>query len=659
MCGIGGILRSMDSSASPPKPGIPADWVDAMSACIAHRGPDGRGTFTDRIRSSTGQILDVLLVHHRLAVIDPAAGHQPMVASSKLDPAWTEQHAASPLPPAPPASADDLLAVVFNGCIYNHRALRQQLAAAGAGFRTDHSDTEAILHGFRAWNTSVASHLEGMFAFALWDRRHGRLVLARDRPGEKPLYTASFELPQDPHGPSRCLAFASTVPALVRLIHAATGDTPAVDPHSIARWLRFGFDASVPLEGITALAPGHIAVAEGSFTNVTSRPYFTLPAQRDPNRAITLDELDRVLARAVAERLESDVPLGCFLSGGIDSSLVAAYAAKARPGLNTYCVRMPDPRYDESAHARSVARRLGTKHATLEVSPRPAEDLARLIEGLGLPFGDSSLLPTHWVAAAARRHVTVALSGDGGDELFMGYDRYKAASLLRDYGPLLRVLPTRPLERFHPRSKPHKLGRFAVAAAHAGYEELLSIFPTPDLARIAPALDPASTLRLPPGTRITDPARYDVASYLPDDLLRKVDTASMAVALEVRAPLLATAVMELGLSLPASTLTANGPKSLLRMVARRYMPDEIVSRPKSGFAIPIGEWIRSNHGKLGDLVRGTCESVTAFDGLGIDLDRKAIKAMAAEHAASRRDHSQRLYLLTVLGLWNRWLRAMR
>ncbi len=644
MCGIGGILRLRNHSPPQGAAGaIPEDWLAAMDQHLAHRGPDGHGLFRDRVRLPDGSTAEIALIHRRLAILDPAGGAQPMLATDRLDPAGLNPA----VPPSP--LADDLLALVFNGCIYNHRPLRRELISQGLRFRTDHSDTEAVLHAFRRWNLAFPQHLEGMFAVGLWDRKHGRLVLARDRAGEKPLYTASFNTKDH----SRCLAFASTVPALVAVIRLGADNALQIDQNALARWIRYGYDREPPIRGIHVVPPGHTAITAANLSDWIFQPHFQPPPHREPGKTITLDELDRLLAAAVAERMDSDVPLGCFLSGGIDSSLIAAYARKVKPNLATFCVRMPDARYDESAHAKMVARRLGTRHTTLEVSARPAEDLPSLIAQLGLPLGDSSLLPTYWVSAAARKHVTVALSGDGGDELFLGYERYVAAGLLRNLGPLLRAIPTTLLDRFHPRSRMHKLARLATASRHRGYEELLAIFPTPLLARLMPGIDPQVTALAPHGARISDPPLHDFLNYLPEDLLRKVDTASMAVALEVRAPMLATSILNTTLSLPVSTLAPDGPKSLLRSLARRYLPDAVVQRRKSGFAIPIGEWLRTDHGKLRTLMNDLLGRQSPLATLGIDP--VATTALMEEHAAAKKDHGQRLYLLMVLALWTRWL----
>jgi asparagine synthase (glutamine-hydrolysing) len=467
MCGIGGILRVWQSSPPAARDSIPRGWIEAISGSLSHRGPDGHGVFFDRVKRGDGAVLDVALIHRRLAVIDPACGQQPMLASDRVDVRTVT--GTNGITPPPPAAVDDLLAIVFNGCIYNHRSLRAELSKAGRTFRTDHSDTEAGIQAFGQWKTAFASRLEGMFAIGVWDRKHGRLVVARDRAGEKPLYVAEFVPGNGGYqADGKCFAFASTVPALVRLMREAGSEADSIDPTVMARWIRFGFDADVPYAGISPVRPGNHAVTSGEAGGWAHRAYYELPARREQGKSITLDDLDRVLAKAVAERLESDVPLGCFLSGGIDSSLIAAYASKARPGLKTFCVRLRDPRLDESSHARTVARKIGSRHTTLEVSPKPTEDLIRLIGELGLPLGDSSLLPTAWVSRAARQHVTVALSGDGGDEMFMGYDRYRAARWLRQYGPMLAALPAARLERFGLRTKLNKLGRLAIAARYGG-----------------------------------------------------------------------------------------------------------------------------------------------------------------------------------------------
>ena len=374
-----------------------------------------------------------------------------------------------------------------------------------------------------------------------------------------------------------------------------------------------------------------------------------------------------IIERAVISRLEADVPLGVFLSGGIDSALIAAIAHQHRPDIKTFTVRMPDKRYDESEAAQQTADEIGTDHTTLDCDPNPANDLIMLIEQLGLPFGDSSLLPTYWVSKAARQHIKVALSGDGGDELFGGYRRHSIAPMLNRWHHLLKFIPTTLLNQRQPGSRSTYLARLSTAARYGGYSELLAIFPTPDLRKLMSIVDddPPDFDRF---YRVDDPLREDFTNYLPDDLLRKTDTASMAVGLEVRAPFLARDLVEAAMRTPLNVLMPNGErKGLLKQVARKYLPDHIVDRPKQGFAIPIGEWFRTDYGHMRQLLHDHLHSTDPFPGLedaGVNINMKFVNQMLKEHDAAGeksinpwhgRDHSQRLYMLLVLSIWSKWL----
>lgn len=375
--------------------------------------------------------------------------------------------------------------------------------------------------------------------------------------------------------------------------------------------------------------------------------------------------------RAVTSRLEADAPLGLFLSGGLDSALIAAIAHKSRPDIKAFTVRMPHPDYDESAAATETAKAIGIDHTVLDCDPKPADDLVKLIEQLGLPFGDSSLLPTYWVCKAARQHVKVALSGDGGDELFGGYRRHTINPTLNRWRHLLRLIPTTLLDQRQPSGRSTYLARLATAARYGGYSELLAIFPTPDLRRLIPELDGQPTgddsFR-----RVDDPLRHDFEHYLPDDLLRKTDTASMAVALEVRAPFLARDLVDAALRTPLDILMPNGErKGLLKQVAKKYLPEHIVNRPKQGFAIPIGEWFRTDYGGMRQLLLDHLRSTDPFPGLadaGVEINMAFVEQMLKEHDAAGeesinpwhgRDHSQRLYMLLVLSIWAKWLDRVR
>jgi asparagine synthase (glutamine-hydrolysing) len=364
------------------------------------------------------------------------------------------------------------------------------------------------------------------------------------------------------------------------------------------------------------------------------------------------------------------VPLACFLSGGVDSSLIAHYAKRRLGRLTTLCVRMPDARYDESRFAEAVARHLGTDHVTVECPTGGADDLVRLVQQMGLPLGDSSLLPTHWVSRAASEHVRVALSGDGGDELFLGYERYRAASLLKRWHRLIAIVPPGLFSDADPKSRAAKIRRF-VSAARCGSPYLSAAFGGPELRElIGPAQFDAIIARNDYVARRwfdDDPASSDTRTYLPDDLLIKVDSASMACGLEVRAPMLATALGEAALGATLLSLMPHGQrKGLLRQVARRYLPAEIVDRPKMGFAIPIGEWFRSDYGGLRTMLLDHLNSAEPFGppSLGIELNMRYVRQMLDEHLGTGpggrvvRDHSQRLYMLLVLSIWAKWVGSL-
>lgn len=626
MCGIGGVVVVSGSGAAnaPATPNIPDFWLDAIDARIAHRGPDGAGRFRDSVRREDGSIVEVALVHRRLSIIDPAGGAQPMLSPS-------EPH------------APDLHAIVFNGCIYNHRDLRREL---GSDFRTDHSDTEVLLRGFRSWGARAFERAEGMFALAIWSRAAAQLTLARDRAGEKPLYAANLN-----SNGCEVFAFASTTRALIALARAINpGWMPAIDAARMTEWIGWGFSRHPPVKGFASVLPSTVVTGPHAAGEPWRSQRFAQLPRRDPARILTAPEVERILEASVAARLEADVPLGCFLSGGIDSPLVAAYARRHAPSLRTFTVRMPDRRYDESEAARQIARRLGTRHATLDCRPAPAEDLPHLIHELGMPLGDSSLLPTHWVSRAAREHVSVALGGDGGDELFMGYERYRAAGWLRNWRQLLALIPSVIADGEH-RSKRSKLARLGAAARGLGYADLLAVFPSEQLLRLLGPGAPAPEFAADP---VTDPMRFDFEHYLPGDLLRKVDAASMSVALEVRSPMLDSRLIEAGLSAATASLCPEGrTKGLLRRIALRHLPRELVDRPKRGFSIPVGEWFRSDFGGMKRLLLRRMNDPKPFGRveLGVTIQPAAVQRLLAEHASGRRDHGQRLFSLLSLSIW--------
>ncbi|MCP3902388.1 MAG: asparagine synthase (glutamine-hydrolyzing) [Planctomycetes bacterium] len=622
MCGIGGVLRTDGKR-------IPATWIKAIDARIAYRGPDGEGTFRDLVKDDDGNcVAAIVLVHRRLSIIDHAGGAQPMVSKRGR------------------SEEEGLVAVISNGCIYNHRALRSELEAAGHEFVSDHSDTEVLIHGYREWGPQLTDHLEGMYALAIWDRARCSLVLARDWFGEKPLYVR--------HGigaNERILAFSSDARSLAHLTKARL---PETDDGFVREWgdryLQLGYNHGGATVYGSAEGDAIVSVPPA----VSDTIDILLPEHAD--RPLDVDAVETLLDSAVAGCLEADVELGCFLSGGVDSSLVALMAKRHRDDLRTFTVRMSDRRYDESGYASAVAKAIGTRHTTLNVAPKPVEDLQFLVRTLGQPFGDSSILPMYWISRAAREHVKVALSGDGGDELFLGYERYLAARHLARFHWLMQLLPPSLLTETHPRSLRHKLGRLGDMArdySDRGIIATESLFTGAQIAELT-GRAPRSPARVPAGTdALRTLRRADLLEYLPNDLLVKVDTASMATGLEVRTPLLNRDLVRAALAASTKHLLPRGRrKGLLRAVARRHLPGALVDRAKMGFSIPIGEWFRNDYGSMRTMLLD--QLLRSRDPFGpVPLKRRAVKRMVDEHLARERDHGQRLFALLTLSMWAR------
>lgn len=709
MCGIAGILKVWLPAQrelalrTPHGESIPESWLDILDDSIKHRGPDGQGRFRDRAIRADGCVVDVALVHRRLSIIDHGGGHQPMVLLSGIGilsvedvqryttrmatQDWTDPAARPESNRGQDARATERIAVVFNGCIYNHRELRAELQKAGHVFSTDHSDTEVLVHGWREWGEAVFEHLEGMFAAAIWDGGTGSLAMVRDPFGEKPLHLFHARKPE-----FWVNAFGSVPPAATPLARAVGASEVSIPPASrVWHWLGFGFANDAPISGSREVGFSRAAVyspADAISTETDAPPDREPPnphsvlhgplasrgAYALPNRDDdwTVEGVERALSDAVAARLEADVPLGCFLSGGVDSSLIALLAKRHAGHVKTFTVKMPSPEYDESHEAQRVADLIGSEHATLECRPNPADDLVGLIQQAGIPFGDSSLLPAYWVSRAAREHVKVVLSGDGGDELFCGYERYAAARWMVTGLPGAAVLGRILRRGASPKSIRSKFARFADAAGHLGYLDLLAIFPTSDMKRLLPPGDERDSHEqwLKNAQLPLNEARaiaFDLFNYLPKDLLRKTDIASMAVALEVRAPFLDARLVRKVTRVRLSSLMPNNQrKGLLRQVARKYLPAEIVDRPKMGFAIPIGEWFRSDYGGLRTMLLDHLNSIEPFGppSLGIDLNMRFIRQMLDEHLGTgpggqiKRDHSQRLYMLLVLSIWAKWMGSL-
>lgn len=646
MCGIAGFLDTSRRRAGIDR----RTAATAMAQALAHRGPDGSGVWTD---AEAG----IALAHRRLAIVDLSpAGHQPM------------------------ASADGGLVVTYNGEIYNAPELRAELEAAGIGPFRGHSDTEVIVEGCRLWGVeATARRLIGMFAFAAWDRRARRLWLVRDRLGIKPLYHGRF---------GGLTVFGSELKALC----AHPDVAPEIDPASTAAFMRYG---TVPAphsiyRDIWKLPPGHILeidTADGA--PAASRPFWSLADVAADGRARRLDtlsdteatdRLETLLADAVRRRMVADVPLGAFLSGGVDSSVVTALmqATSERP-VRTFTIGFAEDGYDEARHARRVAEHLGTEHTEMTVSPTEARDvIPRLPRIYDEPFADASQIPTMLLSAVTRRHVTVALSGDGGDELFAGYTRHAVAPRLWDRlapipqplraaaGGMLRAVPPQAWDalfnRLPDRLRPfaagdrlHKLaGLFPLPDRDAVYRALVSQWPDP-VGLCRGQAEAASPLDDPAGAGAPDDPLermqfLDTLTYLPDDVLTKVDRASMAVGLEARVPILDHRVVEFAWRLPERFKLRDGRgKWLLREVLHRHVPREMMERPKQGFAVPLDSWLR---GPLRDWAEDLLDPHRLREE-GI-LDADTVRAAWAGHLSGRRNHQYRLWAVLMFEAWLRY-----
>ncbi|HKW49512.1 MAG TPA: asparagine synthase (glutamine-hydrolyzing), partial [Gemmatimonadaceae bacterium] len=549
MCGIAGWMGEPPSSN-----GLLAD-LRSMCDAIRHRGPDDDGYFT-----APG----VALGMRRLSIIDVAGGKQPVV------------------------NEDASAYAVFNGEIYNYRQLRRRLEIAGHHL-TSQSDSETLVHLYEERGEQLVHALRGMFGFALWDARHQRLLLARDRLGIKPLYYSCT--------PER-LVFASELSAFLAL-----EDLPwTLDRRAVGQYLALGYvpDPLSILKEVRKLPPGHLLTRDRD-GRVTLARYWSpvAVAQTEISERDATQELQRLLGESVSCHLESDVPLGAFLSGGVDSSTVVAYMSRqARTPVRTFSIGFPEREFNEAPYAAEVASALGTQHTELIVRADADALVEEVVRSFDEPFGDSSALPTYLVARLAREQVTVALSGDGGDELFGGYTRYAETIGRRE----LRAAPLRALMRAFGHSLPYdargrnrlldlgrtRWGRYAatVAAAPAIADGGVA------LADIAQEVGPLDTVlerwtcEISERDFVTQMMLVDVQSYLPGDILTKVDRTSMAVSLEARVPLLDHEVVEFALSLPSHLTMRDGTgKWLLRKAIDGLVPRSVLERPKQGFGL--------------------------------------------------------------------------
>ena len=634
MCGVSGFLA---------RAALPGDTAEArlwaMIATLQHRGPDDEGVWTD---GRAG------LAHARLSIIDlsPAA-HQPM------------------------ASADGAVWITYNGEVYNFTEIRQELDALGYPFRS-RSDTEVILNGWHAWGPKIFTRLRGMFALAIWDRRSQRLILARDRLGKKPLYYAAT---------TTAFLFGSEIKALLTW----PGVPRTADLSAIDRYLTLGYVPApdTAFAGIRKLPAAHYLVVEARADKNLGAPelvrYWRLPEPRATRRHRRTSDLKRELVghleEAVRLRLISDVPLGAFLSGGVDSSAVVATMARVGSGtVKTFSIGFSAKEYDETRYARMVAERYATDHQELVVEPDAVAVLPRLVWHYGEPFADPSAVPTYYVSKLARQEVTVALNGDGGDECFLGYRRYKAMRYVSwldgmpswsraELARLLGLAPLTAQQRFKiprirgvlqaPKQRPGRRYAFTLAPfTDEDKEDCYSWAMRDQLGRSA--LDLLEPYFAEADSLVAGANWADIHTYLPDDLMVKVDVASMAHGLEARSPLLDHVLMEWAVGLPEEVKLARGvTKALFKSAMEPYLPAELLYRPKMGFSCPVDHWFRN---EIKELAYDTLLSQSARQ-RGI-FRPDYVQRLLDEHCGFTRDHHTRLWALLMLELWFRmWIDA--
>lgn len=620
MCGIAGYQGTA-------APGVLPD----MLRTLRHRGPDDTGLHEE---PSVG------IGMTRLAIIDVAGGRQPMT------------------------NEDGSLWIVFNGEIYNHRELQRDLEARGHRFRT-RSDTEAILHLYEDEGDRCVERLRGMFAFAIWDAARATLFLARDRLGKKPLYYRHQ---------NGLFLFASEIKAL--LCHPAVSRQVNLD--AFHHYLAFGYTPAEDsiFAGIAKLPPAHTARLHQG--NLTVRGYWRLPAGRDvapPPEAETAARVRHTLQEAVADRLESDVPLGVFLSGGVDSSAVVACMREATSQrIATFSIGFgaSAASFDERPYARLVAQRFGTDHTEEILEPNVADLLPVLVDHFDEPFADSSAIPTFAVAQATARHVKVALSGIGGDETFGGYPRYlgvRFSELYRRLPSPLRAIAGKVLvgsvaESEKSRNWADWFRRFVTGAERPMPDRYIGwtrFFNDEELARLAtPALQAAWSAPVDsrqraafahrvPGDGMDGAFRIDLDSYLPDDLLVLADRMSMANSLELRAPFCDHRLVEESLHLPSRTkIPGTRLKGLLKAAFADVLPPEVLSHRKQGFMVPLGRWLRTDlRGLLEDLL-----SIERVRRRGLFVP-ETVERLTREHLSGARSHSDRLWTLMMAEMWMR------
>ncbi len=642
MCGIAG--GSWTTNARP----LNEATLRQMTHVLEHRGPDDRGSYL--APSSGGVSAGAALGFRRLSIIDLAGGHQPM------------------------SNEDDTIWIVFNGEIYNYRELKPQLEQYGHRFRTA-SDTECIVHAYEQWGNDCVRHLRGMFAFAIWNQQTNRLFLARDRMGQKPLV---YRLADGQ------FTFASELKGLLQV-----PDAPReIDARAVADYITLQYvpHPRTMLRGYSKLPPAHWAEFNAATGDLVVRRYWDIPFERpvsnheaDLPKPPNVDpsewksRLRETLTEAVRIRMRCDVPFGAFLSGGVDSTIITGLMQQQseRP-IQTFSIGFSEKAFDERSYAREAATRLKTDHHEFIVDPSAVEMLPKLIWHYDEPFADSSAIPTMSLSQVTRQFVTVALTGDGGDELFAGYDRYLAVDLASHIDRLpwfLRTMMTNPVWQKLPasvqqKSRLRQIKRFLAALAQSPerrYANWISIFDdarrpglfSDDFKQSLQGYDSASFL-MNAYDRCSEPdivqrtTCVDMETYLPCDILTKVDIASMANSLECRSPFMDHYVVELAAKMPIGLkLQGRKGKRILIETFADLLPPSIQTRRKMGFGVPLDHWFRNS---LRSMLVDTLLSSKCL-GRGY-FNPDAVRQLVDEHTSSRLDHSARLWLLLVFELWH-------
>ncbi|MFN0111083.1 MAG: asparagine synthase (glutamine-hydrolyzing) [Blastocatellia bacterium] len=617
MCGIAGYFRSGTTGATP-------HLIEQMCDVITHRGPDDAGYHVE----------DGLAIGmRRLSIIDVASGHQPI------------------------SNEDGTVWIVFNGEIYNFAELRADLIARGHSFKT-HSDTETIVHLYEEEGERCVERLRGMFGFAVWDRRTNKLFLARDRVGKKPLHYTHV---------GDTFVFGSELKSLLQF----PGIRRETNPQAISDYLSFGYvpDPLTAFQGIHKLPPGHTLTLQDG--RITTRKYWDFSYGEEPTseqpEQFYVERLRELIEESVRIRLISEVPLGAFLSGGVDSSTVVAMMARVMDQpVKTFSIGFSEASHDELKYARLTAERYQTDHHEFVVTPDVCQLVEEIVWHHDEPFADASSIPTYAVSKLAREHVTVVLSGDGGDELFAGYERYLVHQGREGFERIPRWLRKGvmlPLSQMLPRAAYGKQflrnvsleggARFADSLSYFGSDakrELLNA----SIRRELNGHDSADQFRRiydePVGADKLNRLLYlDSKTYLPGDILTKVDRMSMAHSIEARVPLLDHKLIEFVQTIPASLkLRGSTTKHILKQAMSGLIPEAIINRPKMGFGVPLRKWL--NH-ELREMLHDTLTDRTARErGL---LDQQAVQALLDEHGRGRRDNSLHLWGLLTLELWHR------